>query len=480
MDENKPIFSNIPNGSIYVNNKIYILFDKNQKEIPENSIIYNNNIYIEYMNVNNNSTNNNIINQQINVNIEESNMNSKDNNNKYENKNNEKKRTNKKKAKSHDKENTTKIIIDKNEEETPEETMFKKLNKYYYNTENNNIMKYSVNRINKSTKTNKLNSVSFNCYDTYCAARAHANIIYTKYNDEKEIIEIKDFSIRIGHSIPYDKHIYVIYNEIDKDIKNNKINEEKLKTDIIYTRAYFMNLIKNSPYTQLNKLELDFINKYKIKDLTSRFNNEKKISIKNIILSAQLLLKRTNDLYQFSKNNILNLKDYNNNNIVETLTCKYYRNNIINEDLIYIILTENIKRNLSNFKPDTIFIDCTYKIIPPGLKGYKFLVIVGYSDTEDKLKLYLYSLIRHENKENFETIFNYLKIKYDFKPTYIMSDYQKGQIKAIINSFGDSKLLLCWFHALKAIKSKIPFLNSKNSSEKNLSKNLISNLKLLQ
>ena len=37
-----------------------------------------------------------------------------------------------------------------------------------------------------------------------------------------------------------------------------------------------MNLIKNSPYTQLNKLELDFINKYKIKDLTSRFNNEKK------------------------------------------------------------------------------------------------------------------------------------------------------------------------------------------------------------
>ena len=53
-----------------------------------------------------------------------------------------------------------------------------------------------------------------------------------------------------------------------------------------------------------------------------------------------------------------------------------------------------------------------------------------------------------------------------------MSDYQKGQIKAIINSFGDSKLLLCWFHALKEIKSKIPFLNSKNTSEKNISKNL--------
>ena len=87
-------------------------------------------------------------------------------------------------------------------------------------------MKYSVNRINKSSKTNKLNSISFNCYDTYCAARAHANIIYTKYKDEKEIIEIKDFSIRICHSIPYDKHIYVIYNEIDKDIKKIKLTKK--------------------------------------------------------------------------------------------------------------------------------------------------------------------------------------------------------------------------------------------------------------
>ena len=70
MDENKPIITNIPNGSIFVNKKIYNPFDENQKEIPENSIIYNNNIYIQYKNVNNNSTNNNIINQQINVNIE--------------------------------------------------------------------------------------------------------------------------------------------------------------------------------------------------------------------------------------------------------------------------------------------------------------------------------------------------------------------------------------------------------------------------
>lgn len=55
--------------------------------------------------------------------------------------------------------------------------MFKKLNKSYYNTGNNNIMKYSVNRINKSIKTNKLNFISYNCNDTYCIAPAHAHII---------------------------------------------------------------------------------------------------------------------------------------------------------------------------------------------------------------------------------------------------------------------------------------------------------------
>ena len=47
-----------------------------------------------------------------------------------------------------------------------------------------------------------------------------------------------------------------------------------------------MNMIKKSSYTELNKLELYFINKYKIKELTYRFNNEKKIYIKNIIVSA--------------------------------------------------------------------------------------------------------------------------------------------------------------------------------------------------
>lgn len=86
---------------------------------------------------------------------------------------------------------------------------------------------------------------------------------------------------------------------------------------------------------------------------------------------------------------------------METLKCKYFLNNIINEDFIYIILTQNTEKNWLNLKQEPIFLDHTYKIKSPSLKGYKYLVIVGYSDKED------------------------------IKPTYIMSGYQKGNFKAI-------------------------------------------------
>ena len=64
-----------------------------------------------------------------------------------------------------------------------------------------------------------------------------------------------------------------------------------------------------------------------------------------------------------------------------------------------------MENNLNKGCVDTIFIDCTYKIVPPGLKNYKFLVIIGYNHIENKLILYLYALIRHENTENFKKNF---------------------------------------------------------------------------
>ena len=83
----------------------------------------------------------------------------------------------------------------------------------------------------------------------------------------------------------------------------------------------------------------------------------------------------------------MDLTEYNNQKIVEKINCKYMKNNLFKEDIIYLILTKNIKDNLNNGTVDTIFIDCIYKIIPPGLRGYKFLVIVGYDSIKDKLKI---------------------------------------------------------------------------------------------
>ena len=117
-----------------------------------------------------------------------------------------------------------------------------------------------------------------------------------------------------------------------------------------------------------------------------------------------------------------------------------------------MILTDNIKNNLQNIKPNHIFLDCTYKIIPPALKNYKFFVILGYDSNMNKLILYLFSLIRHENIETFETIFKILKIKYEFNPNFINTDFQKGQIGAIINVFQNSTIILCWFYTLRNIK----------------------------
>ena len=76
-------------------------------------------------------------------------------------------------------------------------------------------------------------------------------------------------------------------------------------------------------------------------------------------------------------------------------------------------------------------------------------------------------------------IFNYLKIKYNFEQKYITSVFNRGQITAINTFFPDSEINLCWFLALKNIKSTIPNLNSKNNKEKMISKNLIVNIKLM-
>ena len=79
-------------------------------------------------------------------------------------------------------------------------------------------MKYSINKINYSKNNNMINSISYNCYDTYCEARGNAIVKYIK-NGENYNIYIDNFIFKKPHSLPYDKHVYVISKEAEYDIK---------------------------------------------------------------------------------------------------------------------------------------------------------------------------------------------------------------------------------------------------------------------
>lgn len=96
-------------------------------------------------------------------------------------------------------------------------------------------MKYSLKRANCRKRSNKLNSMLFNCYDTYSIGRAHIYIIYKKF-ENKEILYLDKFIKKNTH-IPKYQHIFIIYKKVERDIKNNNINTKDLK-NINYERAF--------------------------------------------------------------------------------------------------------------------------------------------------------------------------------------------------------------------------------------------------
>ena len=164
--------------------------------------------------------------------------------------------------------------------------------------------------------------------------RASAEIKYKKIIN-KEIIYIENFRLKKTHSLPFDKHIFIIEEKVKNDIINNKINTEELK-NIVYARAYFMDIIKKNPYTQLIKIENDFIKKFNIRDIKLRGNEDELIPVKKVIQSAHLSIKRAEELNLFSFKTITDMKDYDGNKIVEKIECEYLKKNI-KVRMIYIL-----------------------------------------------------------------------------------------------------------------------------------------------
>ena len=188
-------------------------------------------------------------------------------------------------------------------------------------------------------------------------------------------------------------HVYIIYQKVLEDIKNNRIEKENLK-NICYARAYFIDIIKKNPFLQLIKIEKDFIRKFEIDKISSSSVPLIQVDLKKVLASAQLSYKNEMKLSNYTVDSLVNLKDYNNESIIEEIKSEYMKDNIKQVDKLYLIITKNMKNNLSNIKCDTIFVDCTYKCIPKTIENSNFpLLLIRYNRKHNIFELLIASLI---------------------------------------------------------------------------------------
>lgn len=93
--------------------------------------------------------------------------------------------------------------------------------------------------------------------------------------------------------------------------------------------------------------------------------------------------------------------------------------------------------------------------------------------------LYLLAFIYNENLETFESIFNHLKINYNFYPELITIDLGRACYKAINKVFPSCRIFPCYFHIIRRFILHIGNLKSKNKVIKRNAEKLLLNMKLL-
>ena len=154
------------------------------------------------------------------------------------------------------------------------------------------------------------------------------------------------------------------------------------------------------------------------------------------------------------------MKDFNNNKISRAYPYKY--NN--KHKNLWIILNDNIKKNLSNYKINNnvdkltisqYYADVTYSWIPKCKYIYKIFVICGYDLILDKSVLCLFCLIMGETEQTFNFLFNNLKALYKFNPHIVICDYQLTLRLAFKDIFKDVKLYPCYYHFMRSIRKNL-------------------------
>ena len=178
------------------------------------------------------------------------------------------------------------------------------------------------------------------------------------------------------------------------------------------------------------------------------------------------------------KNNILNIQ-INIEEVVNKIDVSLKRKGVLYTKDIYVIMTKQMIENIANQNNTQYFMDITYYATPPNNQKFKILIILAFDNTKYSTVLCNISLILNENKETFYSVLEYFNKRYKYEPKNITTDYSLAEIKAIKSLFPSINIIPCFFHFLQNICKKLPNLRSNNKKIKQLSRNLLANIKLL-
>ena len=114
-----------------------------------------------------------------------------------------------------------------------------------------------------------------------------------------------------------------------------------------------------------------------------------------------------------------------------------------------------MRKNMQSNTVKSIHFDTTYSCVPPTPKRLRLLVLSGFDEHLNKTFIGCFILIQDEKTDTFLEIFKTLTEEiYKLNPTYMMSDFAIGQIKACQKIFPNCLFNGCFFHWTQSIWKK--------------------------
>ena len=257
---------------------------------------------------------------------------------------------------------------------------------------------------------------------------------------------------------------FFITDKCDNKINHNNISYEE-----------FFQIMKNKEYNKLLFNERQIQKFYAQLLITDNNNIDNPTIKKNFFELTNIPLKLSLTDLSRIRNNIIDnyenldlenliskIKIENEEILIKIIDMKYlYKRkskNINREQRVFIF---GVKENLEllNYKlTQQIFIDSTFKIIPPKFRPYKLTVIAGIANNTNIPNILAFILIKYLDEIAYDKILNFLNEFFYFKPKFIMSDFEAALAAAIKKNKvtkNDTIHLKCIFHFSQMLIKKL-------------------------